>query len=78
MKLDERQQGNADGPSELLSVRQAASLLGIGTSTLYSAIAAGRFPVAAVRVDRRMKLPRRRLIQWLEGEGSRDDSVPSA
>jgi excisionase family DNA binding protein len=54
---------------ELLSIRAAARFLGIGVSTLYALLAEGRFPVMPVKVGNTLKLPRRRLEQWL-AEGS--------
>lgn len=56
-------------PPELLSIRSAARFLGIGVSTLYALLAEGRFPVPPVKVGRTMKLPRRRLEQWLADGG---------
>jgi excisionase family DNA binding protein len=54
---------------ELLSVRAAARFLGIGVSTLYALLADGRFPITPVMVGKTMKLPRRRLEQWLADGG---------
>jgi excisionase family DNA binding protein len=60
---------DAGTPPELLSIRSAARFLGIGVSTLYALLAEGRFPVPPVKVGNTMKLPRRRLEQWLADGG---------
>ena len=39
----------------------------VGRSAIYSALAAGEIP--SVRIGRRILIPRRRLEEWLEGQG---------
>jgi excisionase family DNA binding protein len=67
--LSSRTDSCPDSLPELLSIRAAARFLGVGVSTLYSLLAEGRFPVTPVKVGNTLKLPRRRLEQWL-AEGS--------
>ena len=54
--------------SELLtlSVEQAARILGIGRSAAYEAIRCGQIP--AIRIGRRVLIPRVALLRMLEGE----------
>jgi excisionase family DNA binding protein len=51
---------------ELLTVEQAARLLGLGRSTTYGLVAAGELP--SVRVGRALRIPRRRLRKWIDGK----------
>jgi len=58
---------------ETLSVEQAAKLLGIGRNSAYQAAKRGEIP--AVRVGRRLLIPHRRLLRFIDGEqqsGSRE------
>jgi hypothetical protein len=54
-------------------VGQAARALGISRSSAYSAIASGEFPVATIKVNRRMRVLTADLIKVLEGS-----KVPAA
>ena len=47
------------------SVTEAAELLGIHRETAYLQIAAGTFPVQAIRVGRQFKIPRAPLNKML-------------
>jgi excisionase family DNA binding protein len=47
------------------SVTEAAELLGIHRETAYLQIAAGTFPVQAIRVGRQFKIPRAPLNELL-------------
>lgn len=47
------------------SVTEAAELLGIHRETVYLQIAAGTFPVPAIRVGRQFKIPRAPLNELL-------------
>jgi excisionase family DNA binding protein len=53
----------------LMSVREAAQALGIGRDTAYGLIRDGRLP--AVRVGRRVLVPRTALERWIEAETGR-------
>lgn len=52
--------------SHCLSVAEAAQLLGIGVNTAYVAIRRGELP--AVRVGKRIVVPKYRLLELLAGE----------
>jgi hypothetical protein len=51
-----------------LSVRKAASLLGIAESTAWRAIRSGAFPVVPLWIGQRCLIPARPLIRLLEGD----------
>lgn len=55
----------ADKP--LLSVEEAATLLGVRRSTLYRAVKAGSLPLPIYRIGATWKIPRRAIEQMLEG-----------
>lgn len=57
---------------ELLRVPEAARLLNISRAKAYSLIAGGVIPV--VKVGASIRVPRRRLIAWLE-ENTRQEAV---
>lgn len=48
----------------LLTVPETARLLRIGRNTVYELVARGELP--AVRLGRVIRIPRRRLLAWLE------------
>jgi excisionase family DNA binding protein len=48
----------------MLTIREAAELLGIGRTKTYQLIASGAFPV--VRLGRCVRIPRARLIEVLD------------
>lgn len=52
----------------LLSVQEAAKLLCIGRNTLYAMLREHRLP--AVRLGRRILIPRASLLKWLEDEAA--------
>jgi len=56
----------ADGPV-LMSIREAAEVLGITGTTAYAAIANDEFPVPVVKVGARMKVSRYVLDAFLAG-----------
>jgi excisionase family DNA binding protein len=62
----------------LLSVREAARLLGVGRDTTYVLVRERRIP--AVRVGRRILVPRAALERWIEKEiaGEGEWSEPDA
>ncbi len=51
----------------LLSVEEAALLLGETRSTLYRAIKAGSFPLPIFRIGQRIRIPRRSVERLLAG-----------
>lgn len=53
----------------LVGAREAAQLLGIGRDTAYALIREGRLP--AVRIGRRILVPRAALQRWIDEETSR-------
>lgn len=55
-------------PKPLVSVEEAAALLGETRSTLYRAIKQGRFPIPVHRIGARIRIPRRSIERFLEGE----------
>jgi hypothetical protein len=57
------------------NVEVAAQALGISRASAYAAIASGDFPVAVIRVNRRMKVIIHSLIAVLEGDGSQARSA---
>ena len=60
----------------LLSVEEAAILLGQTRSTLYRAIHAGTLPLPVHRVGKRMKIPRAALDRLLAGLDPTTPSTP--
>lgn len=59
---------NGFGAKALLSVDEAAILLGITRSTAYRAIATDTFPVPIIRVGGRWRVSREALCRLLDGE----------
>ncbi len=59
---------NGFGSKALLSVDEAAILLGITRSTAYRAIATGTFPIPIIRVGGRWRVSREALRRLLDGE----------
>ncbi|MGA3148083.1 MAG: helix-turn-helix domain-containing protein [Acidimicrobiales bacterium] len=53
--------------SALLSVGEAAALLGIDRATCYRAIRNRTFPVPVVRLGGRIRIPRRAVERLLDG-----------
>ena len=58
-----------------LTMAEAASLLGVDARTVSGAVRAGDIP--AVRVGRRVLLPRARFFEWLDG-GPTEPAEPAA
>jgi excisionase family DNA binding protein len=54
----------------LLGVAEVADLLGVHPSTLYRAIAAGRFPFPVIRLGGVLRVPRVHLDTLITGEGT--------
>ncbi len=57
----------AKGMSALLSVEEAATLLGIDRATCYRAIRNDTLPVPVMRLGGRIRIPRRAIERLLEG-----------
>ena len=56
----------SSAPDRLLSVDEAAAILGLGRSLLYSEIAAGR--VLSVKVGRRRLIPAAAIAEYIRNE----------
>lgn len=61
-----------------LSVSAVAGLIGETRSTLYRSIARGDFPVAVVRINGRLRIPRRALERLVSGEEAGDGATSPA
>jgi excisionase family DNA binding protein len=62
-----RHNPTSKSPKPLLSVEEAAVLLGETRSTLYRAIKAGTFPLPIFRIGQRIRIPRRSVERLLDG-----------
>jgi excisionase family DNA binding protein len=62
-----RSNPTSKSPKPLLSVEEAAILLGETRSTVYRAIKAGDFPLPIFRIGRRIRIPRRSVERLLAG-----------
>jgi excisionase family DNA binding protein len=58
----------------VLSVKQAAEVIGVGRLTMYDMTRRPGFP--ALRHGRRILIPRDALFQWLEREAWNNDGTP--
>ena len=56
----------------LFTVTEAAEILGMGRSTLYSAIKSGSCPLAVTRIGKQIRIPRAAL-ERLAGDGGSSD-----
>lgn len=54
-------------PKPLLSVEEAAILLGETRSTLYRALKAGTLPLPVFRIGSRIRIPRRAVERLIDG-----------
>src|SRR6266545_1818714 len=64
------EEGGAQVTKLLLSVQEAAGLLGIGRDSAYALIREGRLP--AVRIGRRILVPRAALEPWVLEQAAQD------
>jgi excisionase family DNA binding protein len=58
---------NADAPEDvplLLKAEEVAKMLGLGRTTVYEMMGAGKLPV--VRIGSAVRVPRQRLLDWIE------------
>ena len=62
-----RHNPTSKSPKPLLSVEEAAVLLGETRSTLYRSIKAGTFPLPIFRIGQRIRIPRRSIERLLAG-----------
>jgi excisionase family DNA binding protein len=51
--------------SHVVSIEEAARILGVGRSCAYSSVKAGEFPVPVIKVGRRLLVSRHRLEELL-------------
>ncbi len=60
----------------LLTVVETAKLLRVGKNTVYELVARGELP--AIRLGRVIRIPRHRLLAWVEGQanGESETSPP--
>ena len=58
---------------DVLTVNETASVLRLGRNTVYEAIREGRLP--AIRIRRRILIPKSALMRWLESESMASDTV---
>lgn len=58
-----------------LTVQEAADYMQVSERTLREAIARGEFPPAR-RIGRRIVIPRRALVAWLDGQDDETNVVP--
>ena len=56
--------GTGDGDDRLLSVVEAAALLGISRTKTYELASRGQIPV--VRIGKAVRIPRHKLIEWID------------
>lgn len=66
------------GSRALLSVEQAATLLGVTRDTVYRAIKAKTLPVPVYVIGKRMRIPRRAVERLLEGDARVPNEDPLA
>lgn len=59
----------------LLSVEQAARYLGASRSTIYRSIERGDFPLPTVRLNGRLRIPRRAVERLVAGESLVDSPL---
>ena len=64
-----------ENPRLILTPMEVARLLGLGKNTTYDAIRRGDIP--AIRVGKRLLVPRAALEEWLAGRGSKDQPTKS-
>lgn len=64
--------GRSGGSRALVSVEEAATLLGVTRDTIYRAIKAKTLPVPVYVIGKRMRIPRLAIERLLEG------SMPSS
>ncbi len=59
----------------LLSVREAATLLGMDPSTLYRAVKRGEVPFPVIQLGGRLRIPRAAIDRLIDGEVSRREAT---
>lgn len=63
-----------DDQSELLTVTEAARVLHVSRASAYSLAAAGRIPVVRIG-PRTIRVPRSRLVRWIEARSTDGDAA---
>jgi excisionase family DNA binding protein len=58
---------------ELLRVSEAANLLGLSRTKVYEMTSRGEIPV--IRIGTAVRVPRRKLLQWVDNQISGDAAV---
>jgi predicted DNA-binding transcriptional regulator AlpA len=70
-----RDESAAEDPSPILSIRDAAHVLGMGTATAYDHVRKGTFPVEPVLIGGRHKILRSDLDRFLAGKSRKKKSA---
>jgi hypothetical protein len=65
-------------PRPLISVREAASVLGLPASSCYDSLRNSSFPLSPIRVGRRLYLSRDALVRLIEGASQVQDAQDDA
>ena len=63
---------------QLLSLEDTALVLGIGRSTIYRAVRAGKVPFPVHQIGNRWYVPKRALQRFLDGDGDDTESDDEA
>jgi excisionase family DNA binding protein len=63
-----RRQLRNTNPKPLMSVQEAAGMLGVSRATIYRQIERDELPLPVYRVGRRMRIPRLQVERFLRGE----------
>ena len=63
-----RVQPRSTNPKPLMSVQEAAGMLGVSRATIYRQIERDELPLPVYRIGRRMRIPRLQVERFLRGE----------
>jgi excisionase family DNA binding protein len=64
--------------AQLLNLEETALVLGIGRSTIYRAVRAGKVPFPVHRIGGKWYVPRRALERFLDGGGDEHEADDGA
>ncbi len=64
--------------AQLLNLEETALVLGIGRSTIYRAVRAGKVPFPVHRIGGKWYVPRRALERFLDGGGDEQEADDDA
>jgi len=64
--------------AQLLNLEETALVLGIGRSTIYRAVRAGKVPFPVHRIGGKWYVPRRALERFLDGGGNEQEADDGA